>query len=91
MNIIFERGGHIYTAYLNAFLETPSRRSLYVPGVMDLGWKHVVLMTLPGGVKTAIGLPQPLGSKAGALIKMHNLIIETKRRCVKCFIGAKTR
>lgn len=89
--VIFERGGHVYTAYLNALLEAPARRSLDVPGVVDLGWEHVLLMTLPGGVRAAIKLPRPLGSKARALIKTHNLIIEIKRRCVKCFVGAMIR
>ncbi len=89
--VIFERGGHVYTAYLNALLEAPARRSLNVPPVKDLGWEHVLLMTLPGGVKTAIELPRPLGSKARALLKIHNSIIGLKGRCVKCFAGATTR
>lgn len=89
--VVFEKKGHIYTAYLNAFLEAPARRSLNVPPVKDLGWEYVLLMTLPGGVRAAIKLPRPLGSKARALIKTHNLIIETKRRCVKCFVGAMIR
>lgn len=80
--VIFERGGHVYAAYLNAFLEAPARRNLDVPGVIDLGWEHVLLMTLPGGVKTAIELPRPLGSKARALLKIHNFIIKLKRRRV---------
>lgn len=89
--VVFEKKGHIYTAYLNAFLEAPARRSLNVPPVKDLGWEHVLLMTLPGGVKTAIELPRPLGSKARALLKIHNSIIGLKGRCVKCFVGAMIR
>ncbi|MCI8814893.1 MAG: hypothetical protein HFH61_06465 [Lachnospiraceae bacterium] len=57
MEVIFCKKGWRYTAYLNALLELPSRRNLYVPGAMDRGWKHFYMRQLPGGVSMAIKIP----------------------------------
>lgn len=76
VQVIFVKNGWRYTAYLNALLELPARRSLYVPGVLEMGWEHFRFVRLRGNVGMAIKMPwPPEGGWARATNKQRNLII----------------
>lgn len=82
--IIFVRNGWRYTAYINALLELPSRRSMHVSSVKDLGWYKFVWVPLPGGVKMAVKRPDCWGARSGRMHKILSLIIRQNWRNVKC-------
>ena len=72
VEIIFSKNKWRYTAYLNALLELPYRRRMYIPGAMDLGWERFKWTPLPGGVKMAVRrkkkCPDCWGAKSGHIM-----------------------
>ena len=90
--MIFVRNGWRYTAYINAVLELPARRSMHVPSVDDLRWYKFIWVPLPGGVKMALKGPERWGADSGPIYKIISFIIRHNWRYVKCGLrGPATR